>query len=173
MPQRIARTESRTATCPPDACSAGLFRPVAERPRVYCDPMSARTWLKRTLSPKTVDTLQSVRHVSAQMLAGADLWQLRIDLERHIEARLSETEAVQDARIMALIREELTRELDRWSQDMMDRMDILLGASNRIVAALEARVAELERRNPAKAAEAPNGHSDATAIAAAREPARS
>lgn len=173
MPLRIARSDRAQQRVPRGACSAGLFRPVAERPRVYCDPMSARTWLKRTLSPKTVDTLQSVRHVSAQVLAGADLWQLRIDLERRIEERLSETEAVQDARIMAFIREELTRELDRWSQDMMDRMDILLGASNRIVASLEARVAELERRNPAKAAEAPNGHSDASAIAAAREPVRS
>jgi hypothetical protein len=87
-----------------------------------------------------------MRHASVQALAGADLYHLRVDLEHRIEDRLHETEIAQDARIMAVVREELTSELDRWSQDMMDRMDILLGASNRLVASFEDRIAELERR---------------------------
>lgn len=128
-----------------------------------------RGWLKRNLSPTTVDTIRSVRHASAQAIAGADLWQLRVDLERRIEARLRETEAVQDARILGAVREELRNELDRWSEDLMDRMDILLGASNRLVASFEERIADLERRLASQSEEALNGtHAPAPpAIAAA------
>lgn len=125
-----------------------------------------RAWLKQKLSPSTVDTLRSVRHASAQAIVGADLWHLRVDLERRIEARLRETEAVQDERIMATVREELTSELDRWSEDIMDRMDILLGASNRLVAAFEERIAGLERRVAALQDDPANGHAAAAAVAA-------
>lgn len=130
-----------------------------------------RAWLREHLSPKSVETLRSVRHVSAQAIAGADLWQLRVDLERRIEARLRETDAAQDARIMVAVREELTSELDRWSQDMMDRMDILLGASNRLVGSFEDRIAELERRLPVASGDSTNGHSGATEVAAPSAPA--
>lgn len=126
----------------------------------------ARSWIRRKLSPNTVHTLQSMRHASTQMLAGPDLWQLRLDLERRIEARLRETEAAQDVQLMAAVREELTSELDRWSQDMMDRMDILLGASNRLVGSLEARIAELERRLMATSGDTVNGHAGTTKVAA-------
>lgn len=106
---------------------------------------STRSWLKQKLPPATVDALRSVRHASSQALIGADIYHLRMDLEHRIERRLSETEDAQDARIIASFRDELTSELDRWGQDMMDRMDILLGATNRMIASLESRVAELER----------------------------
>lgn len=125
-----------------------------------------RGYLKQRLSPKSVDTLRSVRHASAQALAGADLWQLRLDLERRIEERLRDTDAVQDVRIMAAVRDELTSELARWSEDMMDRMDVLLGASNRLVASLEDRIAELERRLADRSDEAVNGHVEATGVPA-------
>lgn len=125
-----------------------------------------RSWLKHNLSPNTVDALRSMRHASAQALAGADLWNLRLDLERRIEDRLRETDAAQDARIMAAVREELTTELDRWSEDMLDRMDILLGASNRLVASFEERIAELERRVAALTDEAANGHTEAAGVPA-------
>jgi hypothetical protein len=117
-----------------------------------------RDVLKQRLSPATVDNLRAVRHASAQALAGADLWHLRVDLERRIDERLRETDAAQDARIMAAIHEELTRELDRWGQDVMDRVDILLGATGRLVASLEERVAELERRVTAPSLEALTPH---------------
>lgn len=123
-----------------------------------------RSWLKHNLPPSTVDALRSVRHASAQAIAGADLWNLRLELERRIEARLRETDAAQDARIMAAVREELTSELDRWSEDMLDRMDILLGASNRLVASFEDRIAELERRVAALTDEAVNGHVTAAPV---------
>lgn len=126
-----------------------------------------RGWLKQNLPPTTVDSLRSVRHISAQAIAGADLWQLRLDLERRIEERLRETEAAQDARVMAAVREELQRELDRWSEEMMDRMDILLGASNRMVAACEERIAELERLVAARRDESVNGHAGAAEVVTA------
>ncbi|MGH7685723.1 MAG: hypothetical protein ACREN2_02740 [Candidatus Dormibacteria bacterium] len=129
--------------------------------------MPVRTWLKQTLPPNTVDSLRTVRHASAQALAGADLWQLRLDLERRIEDRLRETEAVHDERIMAAIREELAAELDRWSEDLMDRMDILLGASNRLVASFGERVTELERRLAALTEDGANGHATAETTVAA------
>jgi BMFP domain-containing protein YqiC len=40
-------------------------------------------------------------------------------------------------------------------------MDVLLGASSRLIAALEDRVAELEQRVTAQSEEAVNGHMDA------------
>lgn len=116
-----------------------------------------RAWLKKHLSPNTVDALRTVRHASAQAIAGADLFHLRVDLERRIEERLRDTDAAQDARLMMAMREELTAELDRWGQDMMDRMDMLLAASARLAGALEDRVAELERRLSSEVANAANG----------------
>lgn len=106
---------------------------------------STRSWLKDKLPPATIDRLRAVRHASSQALTGADMYHLRADLERRIDQLVRESDVVHDARILAAFREELTGELDRWGQDMMDRMDILLGATNRLVATLESRVAELER----------------------------
>ena len=132
--------------------AAAARRQFALSARVYSALMSAtRSWLKQKLPPATIDRLRSMRHASSQALTGADMYHLRVELERRIELRLRETEVVLDERIIAAFREELTSELDRWGQDMMDRMDILLGATNRLIASLESRVAELERPVPSAA----------------------
>lgn len=84
------------------------------------------------------------------MLAGADLYHLRVDLEKRIEDRLRQSEAVQDERLLVTLREEVRRELndefERWTQELMDRMDVLFGAWSRIVSTLEDRIDQLERR---------------------------
>jgi hypothetical protein len=83
------------------------------------------------------------------VLAGADLYRLRVDLERRIEDRLQATGAIRDERIMDVIREELAGELNRWGQDLIERTDLLLAANDRLVSSLEERVTALERRTVA------------------------
>lgn len=93
-----------------------------------------------------MNTLRTVRHASSQALTGADMYQLRVELERRIEERLDVTDSAQDQRIMAAVRALLLDEIDHWAADVLQRVDIRLAASSRLNASLAERVALLERR---------------------------
>ncbi|MBV8528497.1 MAG: hypothetical protein JOZ75_09295 [Candidatus Dormibacteraeota bacterium] len=120
-----------------------------------------RTRIREHLPPATVESLRAIRHASAQGLVGADLYHLRVELEQSIEHRLQQSEAVQHERLLLALRDQLRRELDaeleRRTQELMDRLDVLFGAWSRIVSTLEDRIDVLERRETPADTEV-NGH---------------